>query len=99
MINAIVNGIFSLILSLFNTLMSPFISVITALFPAVDTFFSYISSFLSYALTYISTIIDLLFIPRAALVLFFDYLLICYTIFLTVQAIRFAINIYNKFKL
>lgn len=99
MINAIINGIFSLILSLFNALMSPFISVITALFPPVDTFFSYISSFLSYCLTYVSTIIDLLFIPRGSLILFFDYLLVCYTIFITVQVIRFAINIYNKFKL
>ena len=99
MVNAIVNGIFKLIINLFNTITSPIISAVTVLFPNVSTFFAYISTFLGYALTYVGLVIDLLFIPRSALVFLFDYFLICYSIYLLVITIRFIINIYNKFKI
>lgn len=99
MINALINGIFKLIISLFNTITSPIISGVTALFPALGSFFTYISTFLSYALTYVGLFIDLLFIPRAALTFLFDYFLTCYSIYLLVISIRFVITIYNKFKM
>ena len=99
MINAITNGIFKLILLLANTLMSPIISAVTALFPAVDTYFGYINVFLGYALTYVGTILDLFLVPRSALVLLLDYFLICYFIYLVAVTLKFAINIYNKFKI
>lgn len=99
MINAIVNGIFKLIISLFNTITSPIIGAVTTLFPALDTFFGYIIVFLDYALTYVGLILDLLFIPRNAIVLLFDYFVTCYSIYLLVISIRFVITIYNKFKL
>lgn len=99
MINALINGIFKLIISLFNTITSPIISGVTALFPALGSFFTYINTFLSYSLTYVGLFIDLLFIPRAALTLLFDYFLTCYSIYLLVISIRFVITIYNKFKI
>lgn len=99
MINAIVNGIFKLIISLFNVLLSPIISAITVLFPDINTYFSYINTFLNYALTYVSTILDLFLIPRSALVLLFDYFIICFSIYLLSISIKFGITIYNKFKL
>lgn len=39
MINAIVNGIFNLIISMFEAILSPFISAITVLFPGVSSYF------------------------------------------------------------
>lgn len=99
MINAIVNGIFKLIISLFNTITNPIIVAVTTLFPALDTFFGYIITFLDYALTYVGLILDLLFIPRNAIVFLFDYFVTCYSIYLLVISIRFVITIYNKFKL
>lgn len=99
MINAIINGIFKLILLLANTLMSPIVSAVTSLFPAVDTYFGYINVFLGYALTYVGTILDLFLVPRSALVLLLDYFLICYSIYLVAITLKFAINIYNKFKI
>lgn len=99
MINAIVNGVFKLIINLFNFIAFPVISAVTVLFPDVSTFFSYISTFLGYALTYVGLIIDLLFIPRTAITFLFDYFSICYSIYLLVITIRFVINIYNKFKI
>lgn len=98
MINAIINGIFKLIINLFNTITSPIILGVTALFPALSTFFTYINIFLSYALTYVGLVLDLCFIPRPAIVFLFDYFLTCYSIYLLVVSIRFVINIYNKFK-
>lgn len=98
MINAIINGIFKLIINLFNVITSPIISAVTLLFPNIAVFFSYINSFLNYALTYVGLVIDLCFIPRPALVFLFDYFAVCYSIYLLVVGIRFVINIYNKFK-
>lgn len=99
MINAIVNGMFKLIISLFNTVTNPIIGAVTVLFPALDTFFGYIITFLDYALTYVGLILDLLFIPRNAIVFLFDYFVTCYSIYLLVISIRFVITIYNKFKI
>ena len=98
MINAIINGIFKLILLLANTLMSPIISAVTVLFPAVDTYFGYINVFLGYALTYVGTILDLFLVPRSSLVLLLDYFLICYSIYLIAITLKFAINIYNTLR-
>lgn len=98
MINAIINGIFKLIINLFNTITSPIILGVTALFPSLGTFFTYINTFLSYALTYVGLVLDLCFIPRPAVVFLFDYFITCYSIYLLVISIRFVINIYNKFK-
>lgn len=99
MVNALVNGIFKLIISLFNAITSPIISAVTVLFPDLAVFFAYINTFLGYALTYVGLVLDLLFIPRAAVTFLFDYFLICYSIYLLVVGIRFIINIYNKFKI
>lgn len=99
MINALVNGIFKLIISLFNTITSPIITGITALFPALGSFFTYINTFLSYALSYVGLVLDLCFIPRSALVFLFDYFMTCYSIYLLAISIRFVITIYNKFKI
>lgn len=99
MINAIVNGIFKLIISLFNTITSPIIGAVTVLFPSLDAFFGYIFVFLDYALTYVGLVLDLLFIPRSAIIALFDYFAICYSIYLLVISIRFVITIYNKFKI
>lgn len=98
MINAIVNGLFKLIISLFNAITSPIMGAVTALFPALGVFFTYIDTFLSYALSYVSLVLDLCFIPRPAIVFLFDYFITCYSIYLLVIAIRFVITVYNKFK-
>lgn len=99
MIKSILTGIFKLIINLFNTILSPIVGLVTALFPSVAALFNHISSFLSSALTYAATALDLLFVPRSALVLLFDYFAVCYSIYLTVISVRFVINVYNKFKL
>lgn len=99
MINAIVNGMFKLIISLFNAITSPIMAAVSALFPSLGTFFTHINSFLGYAFTYVGLILDLCFIPRPAIVFLFDYFITCYSIYLLVITIRFVITVYNKFKI
>lgn len=99
MIDAIIQGIFTLIGSLFNALLGPVISVITALFPSLGSMFTNISTFLGYCFTYVRSILSLLCISDVLITSFFDYLIVCYTIYLTVLSARFAITVYNKFKI
>lgn len=99
MINAILNGFLKLVVSIFNAILSPVIGAITALFPSVGSLFGYVTTFLGYGFTYVSLIIDLLFIPRQCFVLFFDYLIVCYSIYLISISAKFIVNVYNKFKL
>lgn len=99
MINAIIKGIFSLIGSLFNVLLSPIISLVTALFPSLGDMFTNISTFLGYCFTYVRSILSLLCISDTLIITFFDYLVVCYTIYLTILGIRFALTVYNKLKI
>lgn len=99
MINAILTGIFNLIISLFNAIVSPFVSVITSLFPSLATFFTHIINFLTIACTYVRSVLSLFCITDNMILTIFNYFGILYTIHITVLAIKFAINIYNKFKI
>lgn len=99
MINAIIKGIFSLIMLMFNLIFTPIISLITALFPSLGSMFSYLSNFIVMSLTYVRSILSLLLINDTMIVTLFDYFIILYTIYITVIIVKFAITIYNKFKL
>lgn len=99
MIEAIIQGIFNLINLMFSTVMSPIISAVTVLFPSVSPLFTHINNFLNYSFTYLSLCIDLLMIPRNALIVLFDYFAITYSIYLIIIAVKFIVNIYNKFKI
>lgn len=99
MINAIIKGIFYLVTKLFDLLFAPILSVIFTLFPALSSYFSYITNFLSMCFTYVRSILSLLLINDTMITALFDYFLILYSIYLIVLTIRFAINIYNKFKI
>ena len=99
MINAIIKGIFGLVMMLFNMLFSPLISVITSLFPALGNLFTYLSNFIVMGLTYVRSILSLLLVTDNMIITLFDYFIVLYTIYLTVIVVKFAINIYNKFKL
>lgn len=99
MINAIIKGIFNLITSLFNALLSPVISAITSLFPSLSTFFISITTFLNYCFTYVRSVLSLLCISDTIIIAFFDYIIICYSIYLVVLAIRFGLTVYNKLKI
>ena len=62
MINAIIKGIFALIMMLFNLLFSPLISIVTSLFPNLGNLFTYLSNYIVIGLTYVRSILALLMI-------------------------------------
>lgn len=99
MINAIITGIFNLVSKFFDFLLSPIIFAITSLFPSLTDLFSHLSYFLSLCFTYVRSILALLLIDDTMITTLFDYFIILYSIYLIVLAVRFAINIYNKFKI
>lgn len=98
MFQALFNGIFKIIIRLFNALLSPVVSAIVAVFPRVKYPFRYINRFLSRFIDSVPFILELLHIPRSACVSLFDYFVVCSTIYYSVIAVRFALNIYNKLK-
>lgn len=99
MLNIIIKAVFYIITSLFNLVMSPFFSALYALFPSLQEYFGYITNFLVVAVSYVNTCCRLLLIPHELLVLFFDYLLIKYSIYLLNISIKFIIKVYNTFKI
>lgn len=99
MINAIIKGIFFLITKMFNLLFTPFISLITALFPALSPLFNYLTYFIQLSLTYVRSILSLILINDTMIITLFDYFIALYSIYLIILAIKFAITIFNKFKL
>lgn len=98
MVEAILKGFLFLVQTLYNLLLSPILSGIISLFPATATLFTYITSFFTYALYYVAFVRELLLIPASLMTLLFDYFLIKYSIHLILIAVRFAMNIYQKFK-
>ena len=99
MIKAIITGIFKLITKMFDLLLSPILSLIFALFPSLGDFFTHITNFLSMAFTYVRSVLSLLLINDTMISALFDYFIVLYSIHLIILAVKFAINIYNKFKL
>lgn len=98
MLQIIIKAIFFIIAKIYDLVLSPFFSVIFALFPTVATYFSYITTFLNSAFTYFATCLDLLCIPRTALLLLFDYYAIKYSIYLIRISLKFSIKVYNMLK-
>ena len=96
MINAIIQGIFKIIMWLFDLLFSPILSGIFALFPGLSSYFTHITTFLNMCFTYVRSILSLILINDTMITALFDYFIILYSIYLIVLAIRFIINVYNK---
>lgn len=99
MINAIIKGIFSLIMMMFNLIFTPLLNLISSIFPALGNLFTYLSNFIIMSLTYVRTVLSLLLINDNMIITLFDYFVVLYTIYITILVVKFAINIYNKFKL
>lgn len=98
MFTLLVKFIFTIITKLFSLIFTPFFSALYLLFPDLTNILPYILSFLNYSVTYVSSLTYLLFIPTGALLLFFDYLIIKYSIFLIRQSITFVSRVYNLLK-
>lgn len=104
MLSVLIKFVFTIITKLFGLILSPILGIIIALFPDLGTIITNVLNFLTtYCFTYISfgvrMLENLTFLPHTLIVFLFDYFLIKYTIYLTLQAVKFGITVYNKFKI
>lgn len=103
MLNMLIKVVFTVITKLFSLILTPVLSVILALFPDLSQIVNTILGFFNnYVFSYITFLVKILehlaCLPHWLIVFLFDYYLIKYTIYITVQAVRFGIQVYNKLK-
>lgn len=99
MINVLIKGIFWVITQMFNIIFAPIFSIVFALFPSLQDYFTHITSFLQIALTYVRSVLALFLINDNMILAIFNYFAILFTIHITLLSVRFAIKIYQKFKI
>lgn len=99
MINAIINGIMSLIMTLVNVVLSPIDLLISNYLPSLDDALGAFSGFLNLCGTYIGWCIDFLGIPSELISLVILYYTFKLTVPLLISAIKTAIKWYNALKL
>lgn len=99
MFQALLNFILNLIMKLYQLLITPVILLIQGLFPSVSEYFEHITEFLNIVANYADFVVDITFLPKTAILLLFDYMLIKSTISLGIQGFRAFLNLYKTFKL
>lgn len=80
-------------------LLTPFITALTSLFPELSSYSTIVVNFLNNVFSFVPFCRDILMIPIGAISLFFDYLLIKYSIYLIRLSLKLGIETYNKFKI
>lgn len=98
MLEILFNFILSIIVDIINLILSPFLTAFFALFPSVQVYFEHLTNFFNIAFTYISTILQWFCFSPSMFVLLFDYFIIKYSIQILIVAVKFGVNMYNKFK-
>lgn len=98
MINAILKGIFKLVVSLVNLLLTPIDALISSALPGLSTAISAISSFLSLCMQSIGWVLSVFAIPAGALSLLVLYYVFKLTLPLAISTIKLAIRWYDKIK-
>lgn len=103
MLNMLIKAVFTIITKLFSLILQPILSVVLVLFPdlsqIVTTILNFFNNYVFFYITFLVKMLEhLVFLPHWLVVFLFDYYLIKYTIYITVQAIRFGIQVYNKLK-
>ena len=96
MINSLIIGVFGIVESLCGSIMVAPITLITAFFPDITNAINYVIDYLTTCLQYVPLCLDLLMIPRTAVVFLFDYYIIKYSIYLRTRAIKLIISLWNK---
>lgn len=99
MINAIIKGIFKIIIKLVSVLLSPIDDLISSLLPDVSTALGAIGGFLQTGFSFIGWGISALGIPQICVSILILYYGIKLTMPLAVYLIKLAIRWYNSLKL
>ena len=98
MINAILKGIFKLVISLVNILLTPIDSIITSALPSLATALTGIASFLGLVTSSIGWVLSVFGLSSECLSLIVVYFTFKLTVPVVVYAIKLAIRWYDKLK-
>lgn len=98
MIGLIVKAILWIINQAYNVLMAPVIAVLAVSFPDMRNFYEAVTSWIYSSVNYVVIARDLLLIPIPVITTVMTYYLLKFTIFTTLLAYKFAVNIYDRFK-
>lgn len=103
MFQMLIQIVFTIVTKLFSLILQPILSMIMIVFPDLSNITTNMINFLNnYVFDYVSFALKMLEnltqLPHWLVVFLFDYFVIKITLYLTVQAIRFGIVVYNKFK-
>ena len=98
MINAILKGIFKLVISLVNVLLTPIDAIITSALPSLATALSAIASFLNIITSSIGWVLSVFGLSSECLSLIVVYFTFKLTVPVVVSSIKLAIRWYDKLK-
>ncbi len=98
MINALLQGIFSLIIALVNIILSPIDLLINQFLPGLGTAFSYITNFFNYLGSVVSWVISYTGVSSELLTIIVDLIVFIYTVPYMIHAIKLALKWYNTLK-
>lgn len=98
MLQMLITFVMNVVVTIIEFIFSPFLTALFALFPSLAEYFLRITTFLTTGFTYLGTCLSWLCFDTTMFTLLFDYFIIKYSIHLLIQAIKFAINLYNKLK-
>lgn len=99
MINAILKGVFNLVISLVDVILSPIDLLINNALPSIATGLNYVSSFFNYILGFIPWIMSWFHLPQEFITLVIAYYTFKLTVPLTVHTVKLAVSWYDKLKL
>lgn len=99
MINAILEGIFNIVISLVNLLLSGIDSIIASTMPSVSEALDYVATFFDYAASVIPWGVSWLGLDSTIIGIFVAYMTFKLTAPLAVHTIKLAFKWYNTLKL
>ena len=98
MINAIIKGIFKLVIILVNAILTPINLLINSAFPSISTALSYVNDFFNYIGSLMSWILSWFHVPNPFLTLVVGYLIFRLSVPLAVHTIKLALHWYHILK-
>ena len=98
MINALINGVMSLVMALVNILLTPIDLLITQFLPEVDGMLTMFNSFIDYILSYVPWAASWTFLNSEVLSIVVAYYTFVLTVPVLISSIKLAIKWYDKLK-
>lgn len=95
LINAILKGLFKLIISLVSLLLTPIDTLINSAFPSIASGIGYIGSFFDYIASIIGYVLSWFHLPTPLITLLVGYLTFKLTIPLAIHTVKLAIKWYH----